>query len=145
MKFPIIDLSELALLVNQDKVDEFQLAMGQPVRATPHLPGPEERELRKRLMREEMAEYLEAEDANDLENIAKELADILYIAYGTAATYGFNLDDVFDLVHASNMSKLGADGKPIVREDGKILKGPNYQAPDIAGYLALDEIKGEVA
>lgn len=64
-------------------------------------------------------------------NLAKELADLLYVTYGTAAAYGIPIDEVYREVHRSNMSKLGEDGKPIYREDGKVLKGPNYSPADI--------------
>lgn len=67
----------------------------------------------------------------DLTKVAKELADILYVVYGTAAAYGIPIDNVFREVHRSNMSKLGEDGKPIYREDGKVLKGPNYSPANI--------------
>ena len=85
--------------------------------------------IRKRLIDEEHKELVEAMDARDLENIAKELCDLLYVVYGTALTYGIDVDECFREVHASNMSKLGEDGKPIYREDGKVLKGPNYRPP----------------
>jgi predicted HAD superfamily Cof-like phosphohydrolase len=62
-------------------------------------------------------------------NMIKELADVLYVVYGFAATFGINIDTAFNRVHESNMSKLGEDGKPIYREDGKALKGPNYKPP----------------
>lgn len=64
--------------------------------------------------------------------LAKELADLLYVTYGTADIYGIDLDSVFEEVHRSNMSKLGEDGKPVYREDGKVLKGPNYHEPDLS-------------
>lgn len=67
----------------------------------------------------------------DLTKVAKELADLLYVVYGTAAAYGIPIDNVFREVHRSNMSKLGEDGKPIYREDGKVLKGPNYSPANI--------------
>lgn len=63
--------------------------------------------------------------------VAKELADLLYVTYGTAASFGIDIDKVFKEVHRSNMSKLGEDGKPIFREDGKVLKGPNYSEAQI--------------
>lgn len=69
------------------------------------------------------------------ERVAKELADILYVTYGTAAAFGIDIDAVFDIVHESNMSKLGEDGKPIYREDGKVLKGPNYKEADLTGVV----------
>ena len=73
----------------------------------------------------------------NLVNIAKELADILYVVYGTAAAYGIPIDDVFREVHRSNMSKLGDDGKPVYREDGKVLKGPNYTPADISKIIKV--------
>lgn len=63
------------------------------------------------------------------EHALKELADLLYIIYGTAEAFGWNLDEAVNRVHDSNMSKLGADGKPIYRADGKVLKGPGYREP----------------
>ena len=68
----------------------------------------------------------------DMKNVAKELADLLYVVYGAGANFGLPMDSVFDAVHNSNMSKLGEDGKPIKREDGKILKGPNYRPVDLS-------------
>jgi len=91
--------------------------------------------LRRKLLKEEVEEYFEGEDKDDLENVAKELADIIYIVCGTAVSYGIPLDRVFDEVHRSNLSKLGDDGKPLRREDGKILKGPNYSPPNIKKIL----------
>lgn len=67
--------------------------------------------------------------------VAKELADIVYVAYGTAVSLGIDLDEALRRVHASNMSKLGDDGKPLRREDGKILKGPNYRPPSMDGVV----------
>lgn len=91
----------------------------------PRLPKPDIRELRIQLLREEFEEYLRAEAAHDLVDVADALADMLYVIYGTAVSYGIPMDEVFSEVHASNMSKLGPDGQPIFREDGKVLKGPN--------------------
>ena len=65
------------------------------------------------------------------EKLTKEIADNIYVLIGTAVTLGLPLNEVFNRVHASNMSKLGEDGKPIYREDGKVLKGPNYQPPHL--------------
>lgn len=67
----------------------------------------------------------------DKKRVAKELADLLYVVYGFAATFGIDVDRVFNEVHKSNMSKLDEDGKPVYREDGKILKGPLYKEPDL--------------
>lgn len=111
--------------------EKFQIAM--PTKAG--LPDNDTRELRKRLLNEEYQEYLLGESNNDLVEISDALADMLYIIYGTADAYGIPIDDIFAEVHNSNMSKLGLDGKPIRREDGKILKGPNYFKPNIGKFL----------
>lgn len=114
---------------------EFHRAYDRTRSEVPALPSSDVRELRKSLLREEWEEYLDAEAADDLVEIADALADIIYIAYGTAVAYGIPMDRVFAEVHASNMSKLGDDGKPIYRDDGKVLKGPNYRPPQIAKIL----------
>jgi predicted HAD superfamily Cof-like phosphohydrolase len=115
-------------------VKDFQLAVGQNVGETPAFPDGPERALRMRLLEEEFNEYQKGEYNNDLENIAKELADIIYIVCGTAVSYGIPLDKVFNAVHESNMAKL-VDGKPIRREDGKILKPEGWTPPDIKKVL----------
>ena len=112
-----------------EQVRVFHYTYGQPVKVNCELPSEDRRELRRRLMQEEYQELLRAEYYDDLVEIADALADIIYIACGTALEYGIPLRDVFNIVKASNMSKLDENGKPIVREDGKILKGPNYFAP----------------
>ena len=73
--------------------------------------------------------------ATDPENLLKELADLIYVTYGKAATFGWDLDEAVRRVHASNMSKLDDDGEPIYREDGKVLKGPNYQEPNLKDLI----------
>lgn len=115
-------------------VKEFQTAVGQHVGENPEFPEHAERALRMRLLEEEWTEYVIGEQNNDLENIAKELADIIYIVCGTAVSYGIPLDRVFDEVHRSNMAKL-VDGKPVRREDGKILKPEGWTPPDIKKVL----------
>jgi predicted HAD superfamily Cof-like phosphohydrolase len=115
-------------------VKEFQTAVGQNVGQAPSFPDGPERALRMRLLEEEFKEYEQGEYNNDLENIAKELADIIYIVCGTAVSYGIPLDKVFDAVHASNMAKL-VDGKPVRRDDGKILKPEGWTPPDIKKVL----------
>ena len=94
-------------------------------------------ELRHRLMKEENDEYLEAAKEGDLVEIADALGDQLYILCGTIMKHGMQdvIEDVFNEIQRSNMSKLGEDGKPIYREDGKILKGKNYFKPDIKAIL----------
>jgi len=96
------------------------------------------KKLRISIMNEELKEAIDAIESEPLENIAKELADVLYVVYGTIGEYGLEekMEDVFDEVHRSNMSKLGPEGKPIYREDGKVLKGPHYTPPDIKSILS---------
>jgi predicted HAD superfamily Cof-like phosphohydrolase len=88
-------------------------------------------------MDEENKEYLEAIKNNDMIEVADALGDMLYILCGTIITHGMQdvIDEVFEEIQRSNMSKLGSDGKPIYREDGKVLKGPNYFKPYIAKIL----------
>lgn len=95
--------------------------------------------LRHRLMNEENEEYLEAALAGDTVEVADALGDMLYILCGTILSHGMQhvIEDVFDEIQRSNMSKLGADGKPIYREDGKVMKGPNYFKPDIKAVLEV--------
>lgn len=119
------------------QVGEFHRAYGLPVRAAPTAEvGAAQVALRLALIEEEVAELAQAARESDLVGIADALADIVYVAYGTAHVYGIDLDAVLDEVHASNMTKLGADGQPVRRADGKVLKGPDYRPPDIAGVLA---------
>lgn len=94
-------------------------------------------DLRHRLMHEENEEYLEACKNGDLVEIADAIGDMMYILCGTILSHGLQdkMEDIFDEIQRSNMSKLGIDGKPIYREDGKILKGPNYFKPDIKKNL----------
>ena len=93
--------------------------------------------LRYKLMREENEEYLDAANNKDLVEVADALGDMLYILCGTIIEHGMQhkIEEVFNEIQKSNMSKLGADGIPIYREDGKVLKGPNYFRPDIQTIL----------
>ena len=93
--------------------------------------------LRYKLMREENEEYLDAANNKDLVEVADALGDMLYILCGTIIEHGMQhkIEEVFNEIQKSNMSKLGADGKPIYREDGKVLKGPNYFKPNIQSIL----------
>ena len=94
--------------------------------------------LRYELMKEENEEDKEAVANNDMVEVADALGDMLYILCGTIITHGMQhkIGEVFEEIQRSNMSKLGPDGKPIYREDGKVMKGPNYFKPDIAKILA---------
>ncbi|OUR96110.1 hypothetical protein A9Q86_16485 [Flavobacteriales bacterium 33_180_T64] len=93
--------------------------------------------LRYELMHEENQEYLEAAKDNDLIEVADALGDMLYILCGTIIEHGlqYKIEEVFDEIQRSNMSKLGEDGEPIYRDDGKVLKGPNYFKPHIKAIL----------
>tara|TARA_X000000950_G_scaffold285035_1_gene389650 strand:+ start:1388 stop:1810 length:423 start_codon:yes stop_codon:yes gene_type:complete len=106
---------------------------------------PEEMVLRHKLMAEENDEYLEAVRDGDMVEVADALGDMLYILCGTMVSHGMQdvMADVFRTIQASNMSKLGEDGKPIYREDGKVMKGPNYFRPDIAGALTKAGVRLE--
>ena len=118
------------------QVAEFHRAYELPLRDTPSAEvDAAQVTLRQALIEEEVGELQRAAGAGDLVGVADALADIVYVAYGTAHVYGIDLDAVLDEVHASNMTKLGADGRPVRRADGKILKGPGYRAPDIAAVL----------
>ena len=99
--------------------------------------GTEKNSLRFRLMDEENREYLQAAEDDNLVEVADALGDMLYILCGTILEHGmqYKIEEVFNEIQRSNMSKLGEDGKPVYREDGKVLKGPNYFKPDIASIL----------
>ena len=94
-------------------------------------------ELRYNLMKEENEEYLEAVQNNDIIEIADALGDMLYILCGTILEHALQhkIEDIFDEIQRSNMSKLGEDGQPIYREDGKVMKGPNYFKPNFSDIL----------
>jgi len=93
------------------------------------------RTLRARLIAEEANEANGELARGGLAAIAKELADLAYVTYGAAVSLGIDLDAAIRAVHASNMAKLGADGRPILRADGKVLKPEGWQAPDVSGAL----------
>jgi len=122
-----------------DCVKAFTVAMGQPVGQEVLSSDLDLLKMRTKLIEEETKEVVQEtlwEDAYgnpkiDKAELTKELSDLLYVTYGMAVTFGLPIDEVFERVHRSNMSKLGDDGKPIYREDGKVLKGPNYQPPDL--------------
>ncbi len=101
--------------------------------------GSVKNKLRFDLMKEENEEYFEAAQNNDLVEVADALGDMLYILCGTIIEHGMQhkIEEVFNEIQRSNMSKLGLDGEPIYREDGKVLKGPNYFKPNIARIFEL--------
>ena len=123
-----------------EAVETFHNAFGIPNEYTPNATILEKDFiLRHNLMKEENEEYLQAAKEGDLTEIADAVGDMLYILCGTIISHGFQdkIEALFDEIQRSNMSKLGIDGKPIYREDGKVLKGPNYFKPDIRKILKL--------
>jgi predicted HAD superfamily Cof-like phosphohydrolase len=129
---------------NFDKVKEFHRTFSHPIGMSPSLSPLETeednqkiRDLRFELIREEVQELSEALAADDVVGVADALTDILYVVYGAGAVFGIDLDATYAEVHRSNMSKLGADGKPIYRADGKVLKGPDYSPPDLKTILGV--------
>jgi predicted HAD superfamily Cof-like phosphohydrolase len=125
---------------NSGLVGEFHAAFGVDEPGEPTVPEDHVIELRYNLIKEEFREVEEelADAFNgeaNIANLAKELADLLVVTYGTARAFGIDIDAVFAEVHRSNMSKLGEDGRPIRRDDGKVLKGPNYSPADIQSVL----------
>jgi len=120
-------------------VASFHNAFGLGISDTPTVNiGEEKLQLRHRLMAEENEEYLQAARDNDLTEVADALGDMLYILCGTILEHGLQhkIEAVFEEIQRSNMSKLGRGGKPIYREDGKVMKGPDYFKPDIAKILS---------
>lgn len=121
-----------------DDVAMFHNAFGLGILEEPKANlGEAKNTLRFNLMDEENKEYLEAAKNGDTIEVADALGDMLYILCGTILEHGmqYKIEEVFNEIQRSNMSKLGADGKPIYREDGKVLKGPNYFKPNIAAIL----------
>ncbi len=106
-------------------------AFGQDVNIDPTLRDKYTRDLRVDLIAEELEELELAMANNDIVEVADALTDLLYVVYGAGHAFGIDLDECFGEVHESNMSKLGEDGRPLYREDGKVLKGPHYAPPDL--------------
>jgi predicted HAD superfamily Cof-like phosphohydrolase len=119
-------------------VTAFHQAFGLGMKSDPTADlGTPKNTLRFNLMKEENEEYLEAAENNDLVEVADALGDMLYILCGTIIEHGMQdkITEVFEEIQRSNMSKLGSDGLPIFREDGKVLKGPDYFKPNIQNIL----------
>ena len=120
---------------NFDLVEEFMTAFDQDVQKKASIPDRKTAMLRLKLILEEYEELETAVEEQHLVGIADALTDILYVTYGAGHAFGINLDDCFEEVHESNMSKLGPDGKPIYRDDGKVMKGPDYVEPDLRSII----------
>tara|TARA_B100000767_G_C19446774_1_gene402267 strand:- start:145 stop:516 length:372 start_codon:yes stop_codon:yes gene_type:complete len=120
---------------NFQKVKKFMQIFGQEVKERNEFPNENTIQLRYELIKEELEELNKAIKDKDMKEVADALTDILYVTYGAGHAFGINLDKCFDEVQESNMSKLGADGKPIYNENGKVMKGPNYFKPDLNKFL----------
>ena len=120
---------------NFDLVEEFMTAFDQDVQKKASMPDRKTAMLRLKLILEEYEELETAVEEQHLVGIADALTDILYVTYGAGHAFGIDLDECFEEVHESNMSKLGPDGKPIYRDDGKVMKGPDYREPDLRKVL----------
>mgnify|MGYP001327834843 CR=1 FL=1 len=122
---------------NFEDVKIFMKTFGQEVKEKSSFSSDKINELRFNLIKEELEELRTAIDTKNLVEVADALGDMLYILCGTIIEHGMQhkIEEVFDEIQRSNMSKLGADGKPIYREDGKVLKGPNYFKPNIKEIL----------
>ena len=125
-------------MTNFEKVRNFMETFGQDVKTSPEVPDAETVSLRIELIAEEVEELWNACENKDIVEVAEALTDILYVTYGAGHAFGIDLDKCFDEVQRSNMSKLGEDGNPIYREDGKVMKGPNYSEPDLKSVLLYD-------
>jgi len=130
-----MQIDELFESTNFELAGDFMNSFGQEVLTEPTLPDQNLAKLRLELIREEVEELNVGIEGMDIVEIADALTDILYVVYGAGHAFGIDLDECYHEVHRSNMSKLGADGKPIYREDGKILKGPNYFHPNLEDIL----------
>ena len=108
---------------------------GQDVKQTSSFSTDKINELRVSLIKEELDELIEAMNKKDLVEVADALTDILYVTYGAGHAFGINLDECFEEVQNSNMSKLDNNGKPIYNDKGKVMKGPNYFKPDLSKFI----------
>ena len=120
---------------NFDKVGTFMKTFGQEVKNKPSFSNDKINKLRIDLIKEELEELTEAMQKKDLLEVADALTDILYVTYGAGHAFGINLDECFNEVQNSNMSKLGNNGKPIYNESGKVMKGPNYYKPNLSKII----------
>ena len=122
-------------MTNFEKVKIFMETFGQEVKTKSSLSSEKINSLRLSLIQEELDELNKAIQDKDIVEVADALTDILYVTYGAGHAFGIDLDQCFNEVQNSNMSKLGDDGKPIYNENGKVMKGPNYFQPDLSKYI----------
>ena len=122
-------------MTNFQSVKKFMQTFGQEVKNKTQLPNDNIVDLRYELIKEELEELNQAIKDKNLKEIADALTDILYVTYGAGHAFGIDLDECFEEVQKSNMSKLGIDGKPIYNESGKVMKGPSYFKPNLEKFL----------
>ncbi len=122
-------------MTNFEKVRLFMTTFGQEVKKKSGLSSDKINNLRINLIEEELIELKDAVNNKDIREVADALTDILYVTYGAGHAFGINLDDCFEEVQKSNMSKLGDDGKPIYNNLGKVMKGPKYFKPNLNKFL----------
>ena len=122
-------------MTNFEKVGNFMKTFGQDVKQSSSFSSDKINALRVSLIKEELDELIQAMNKKDLVEVADALTDILYVTYGAGHAFGINLDDCFEEVQSSNMSKLDNNGKPIYNENGKVMKGPNYFKPDLNKFI----------
>ena len=120
---------------NFESVRKFMEIFGQEIKEKAQFPNEKITSLRYELIKEELEELKEAIQNKDITEVADALTDILYVTYGAGHAFGIDLDKCFDEVQASNMSKLGEDGKPIYNDSGKVMKGPDYFKPDLKKFV----------
>jgi len=120
---------------NFNKVGTFMKTFGQEVKTKPSFSSDKINKLRIDLIKEELEELTQAMNDKDLLEVADALTDILYVTYGAGHAFGIDLDQCFNEVQNSNMSKLDQNGKPIYNDSGKVMKGPNYFKPDLSKYV----------
>ena len=122
-------------MTNFEKVGVFMKTFGQNVKQSSSFSSEKINSLRVSLIKEELDELIEAMNKKDLVEVADALTDILYVTYGAGHAFGINLDECFQEVQNSNMSKLDNNGKPIYNDKGKVMKGPNYFKPDLSKFI----------
>ena len=122
-------------MTNFEKVGIFMKTFGQELKTKSELSTEKINKLRISLIEEELEELKLAIKENNIKEVADALTDILYVTYGAGHAFGINLDKCFEEVQNSNMSKLGEDGTPIKAENGKVMKGPGFFAPDLESIL----------
>jgi len=123
-------------MTNFQSVKKFMETFGQEIKEKASFPNDKITALRYDLIKEELNELKEAMDKKDIKEVADALTDILYVTYGAGHAFGINLDECFEEVQNSNMSKLDLNGKPIYNDKGKVMKGPKYFKPNLSKFVA---------